>query len=155
MDYQKFFTNDKIALELRAGNRQAYRFIFDQFSPALCFFATRLTGDEWAAINIVEQVVLKLWDERKRFYSLVAIRDFLYASAREGCFLFAKKLQPKLKDDLTWLAIWQETEYYVQLEIIRAEVLRQVSNNIDHLPSLVENSIYSGLHHHTFNRTLF
>jgi|GEM_PF-1255066 len=150
MDNQKFPTNDVIALELRAGNRYAYQFILNQFSPALCFFAARLTGEEGVASNIVEQVVLKLWDERKRFYSLAAIRDFLYASAREGCFLFAKKLQPTLKDDLTWLAIWQETESYVQREIIRAEVLRQVSNNIDHLPDLLVSNTHSGLRPHLF-----
>ncbi|WP_162915716.1 RNA polymerase sigma factor [Paraflavitalea soli] len=136
MDYQTFTANDAIALQLRADNIHAYQFILDQFSPALCFFATRLTGDEWAAAHITEQVALKLWDERKRFYSVAAIRDFLYASARDGCFRFVKKHQSHLKDDLTWLAIWQKTEGYIQCEIIRAEVLRQVSNNIEHLPCL-------------------
>lgn len=150
MDDQKFPINDVIALRLRSGNKYAYRFILDQFSPALCFFATRLTGDERVAAKVVEEVVLKLWDERKRFYSLVAIRDFLYASAREGCFLYVKKHQSTLKDDLTWLAIWQETESYIQCEIIRAEVLRQVSNNTMHLPGLVENNIHSGLYDDQF-----
>lgn len=146
MDYQKHPVNDMIALQLRAGNRHAYQFIHNEFSPALCFFAARLTGDEGAGSNIVEQVVLKLWAERKRFYSLAAIRDFLYASAREGCFQFVKKHQQNLKDDLTWLAIWQETEVYIQREIIRAEVLRQVSNNIENSPGLPVNNIHSGSH---------
>lgn len=136
MDYQPFHQQDKIALQLRAGNTRAFRFILDQYGPALSFFAARLTGDATAAAGIVEEVALKLWKQRKQYYSLAGIRIFLYASTRESCFRYVKEHQRDLKDELTWLAIWQKTEEYVQCEMIRAEVLRQVFNNIEHIPLL-------------------
>lgn len=143
MSYQKFHDMDVIALQLRAGNTHTLQFILEQFSPALCYFAARLTDNETAATDIAEEAVLKLWDARKQFQSFTAIRNFLYASTRNGCFQYVKNWQQGIKDDDIWLHIWQETETYVEHEIIRAEVLRQVYNNIDQVPQLQSNNIYS------------
>lgn len=154
MSYQKFHDRDVIALQLRSGNAQAFQYILDQFCPALCFFATRLTDDEVAAAGIVEEVIVKLWEARRRFYSLAAIRNFLYASTRNGCFNHVKKGQPSLSDQV-WLQIWQETESYVQHEVIRAEVLREVCNHIGQAPFLRPGNVQSSPDSHHFNRTLF
>lgn len=150
MDYQAFHDPDVIATALRAGNRDAFQFIIHQFGPALCFFATRLTGNELAAARIAEAVIVKLWASRKKFYSLIAIRNFLYASTREGCFLHIKKQQPAILDEQGWLQLWQKTESYVQCEVIRAEVLRQVCNNIDHRPLLPSTFVHARVHNHDF-----
>ncbi|WP_315817746.1 sigma-70 family RNA polymerase sigma factor [Paraflavitalea speifideaquila] len=136
MDDQSFSNEDVIAAQLKVGNREVFQFLVDQYSPALYFFATRLTGNELAGPRLVETVILKLWKARKGFRTQAGIKNFLYASMREACFQYVKDQQPDLADAQTWLTIWQETEGYIQREIIRAEVLRQVCNHIDHIPLL-------------------
>ena len=149
MSYQKFHDRDVVALQLRAGNTHAFQFILDQYCPAVCFFATRLIDDEAAAADIVEEAVVQLWAARRRFYSLAAIMNFLYASTRNGCFQHVKKGQPTLTDEV-WLQIWQETESYVQHEVIRAEVLREVCSNIGQVRFLQPDNMHARPDSHHF-----
>jgi RNA polymerase sigma-70 factor (ECF subfamily) len=136
MDDQLFSNKPIIATQLRAGNREVFQFLIDQYAPALCFFATRLTGNEQMAPRLVETVIIRLWKARRGFHTQAGIKNFLYNSMREACFQYLKDQQPDLADAQTWLAIWQDTEGYIQREVIRAEVLRQLCNHIDHNQSL-------------------
>ena len=144
MSYPKFHDMDIIVLRLRAGDTHAFQYILDQFCPALCYFASRLTDNESAAESIVEQTVLKLWNKRQQFLTQEAVKEFLYASTRDACFLYVKNWQQGIKDDNIWQQIWQETESYIQHEIIRAEVLRQFCNKIDQIPVSPAQYVHTG-----------
>ncbi len=132
MSYPKFHERSVIALKLRAGNTHAFQYILDEYGPALCFFASRLIGNETAAASIAEEAVLQLWQVRKQFYNLTAIRNFLYASTCDGCRLYLQKKQARTIDN-----------DQIQQEIIRAEVLRQVSHKPPRVSISVPDTIYS------------
>lgn len=132
MSYPKFHERSAVALKLRAGNSHAFQYILDEYGPALCFVASRLTGNETAAASIAEEALLQLWTARKQFYSLTAIRNFLYAGTCDGCRLYLQKRQARTIDN-----------DQIQQEVIRAEVLRQVSQKLSRVSISVPDTIYS------------
>lgn len=132
MSYPKFHDRSAVALKLRAGNTHAFQYILDEYGPALCFFASRLTGNEAAATMIAEEAVLQLWEMRKQFYSLTTIRSFLYTSTYDGCRLHLQKEQARIIDN-----------DQIQQEIIRAEVLRQVRHKKTRVSIATPDIIYS------------
>ena len=131
MSYPKFHDRSAVALKLRAGNTDAFQYILDEYGPALCFFASRLTGNAAAATEIAEEAVLQLWEMRKRFYSLTAISNFLYTSTYDGCRLHLQKEQRVIDND------------QIHQEIIRAEVLRQVRHKKSRISFTTPDTIYS------------
>lgn len=131
MGYPKFHDRSIIALKLRAGNTDAFQYILDEYGPALCFFASRLTGNETAATVIAEEAILELWEARKQFYSLTAIRNFLYTRTYDGCRLRLQKDRTSFIDnDL------------IQQEIIRAEVLRQIRHKKPRVSITIPDTTY-------------
>lgn len=117
MSYQQNKEGNTIALQLRAGDPNAFQYLMDEYGPALYLFAIRLTGHEATAADIVEEALLQLWETREQFYTLTAIGNFLYASTGDGCRRHLQKQQAAPVDKHT-----------LQQALIRAEVIRLISH---------------------------
>ncbi len=128
--------------KLRAGDTYTFALIFHQFYLDLCFFSKRILDQPRAAEHIVENAFVALWSSRRDFDDLVAVKSFLYSTTRDACFAFIDEVQKGLKDEELSAYIWQESSQYMEKEIIRPEVPREIQYNpIENLPSLCRNAI--------------
>jgi ferric-dicitrate binding protein FerR (iron transport regulator) len=76
---------DRDALSrLKAGDEQVLRRIFDDHYPALTQEASTLLDDPVAAPRVVENVFVRVWDEREDFESPEALEAFLHQATREA-----------------------------------------------------------------------
>jgi transmembrane sensor len=69
---------------LKAGDEQALRRIFDDHYTALTQEASTVLDDPAAAPRVVENVFVRVWDERDDFESPEALQAFLHQATREG-----------------------------------------------------------------------
>jgi RNA polymerase sigma-70 factor (ECF subfamily) len=118
---------------LNAADQQAYNVILKKFYPALCFFCTRLTGDNFTAEEIVQDNFIKLWDKCTDFNSLNSIKAFLYISVRNASMNHIDKVQRKLKREANMHRM-EELEQPVITEMIYAETLNEIRMEINALP---------------------
>jgi ferric-dicitrate binding protein FerR (iron transport regulator) len=76
---------DRDALtRLKAGDEQALRRIFDDHYPILTQEAATVLEDPGGAPRVVENVFVRVWDERDEFESPEALQAFLHKATREG-----------------------------------------------------------------------
>lgn len=66
----------------RNGDRQAFKCIFDTFYKALLIFAKKYVQEHDLAEDLVQDVLVKLWEKRKTIEDASTIKAFLYMSVK-------------------------------------------------------------------------
>ncbi|MCL6296374.1 RNA polymerase sigma factor [Jejuia spongiicola] len=74
------FSTDNTALikELKSGNTDAYTFLVEQYNQKLCVYAFSLSHDHNLAEDIVQNVFIRVWQQRNKFKNDFVIQSFLY-----------------------------------------------------------------------------
>ena len=125
-----------IVPRLKKGDTRALHDLHDLFYPALRNFAISLLGDTPAAEDIVTEVFVILWKKQRDFETLQNIKAFLYISTRNACINHIKRLQRDsvMKTGFSnYLSV--DHEEFALNEMIRAEVMQQIYEAIEALPS--------------------
>jgi RNA polymerase sigma-70 factor (ECF subfamily) len=78
---------------MMSDNKKAFREFFEQAYPVLCSFGARYLGDQSAAEDVAQDVLLSYWEERRQFASAAEARGFLYASVRNRCINILRREQ--------------------------------------------------------------
>ncbi|MDD3915425.1 MAG: RNA polymerase sigma-70 factor [Bacteroidales bacterium] len=84
--YENLFRN--VAFQ---DDEQAFRELFIEFYPALCVFAMRYITQQETARDIVQDVFIKIWKNRKSMDITVSFRNFLITSVRNHCTDYLRK----------------------------------------------------------------
>jgi len=118
----------------KKGGPEALQSLLKQFYSPLCLFAERLLADRAAAEDIVGESFIKLWNKRTNFESTQNIKAFMYITVRNACLNHLKqsKRESLSKKQLAYLT--GEKEEFVLNEMIRAEVLKEIMQEINKLP---------------------
>lgn len=91
-----------LLVHLGLGMQHAYDDIFRRFYEPLCFFADKILNDADKSEDLVQDVLITIWEKRKDFNSLASLRSFLYVSVRNSCFkeLEKRKVRSRHIDSL-------------------------------------------------------
>lgn len=139
-------------IELKGQNPKAFAFFFDRHYNPLCYFAERLVRDQQVAEDIVEESFMKLWDKRSDFESEHGIKAFLYITTRNACINMIKQSQRDTLSQAEMLYLAEKKEGFVLNEMIRAEVLRVIGQELNRLPvqcrTILKMSYEKGLKNH-------
>jgi len=119
---------------LKKGGPEALQSLLKQFYSPLCLFAERLVADRAAAEDIVGESFIKLWNKRGDFESTQNIKAFMYITVRNACLNYLKQAKRDSLNQKQLAYITGEKEEYVLNEMIRAEVLKEIMNEINNLP---------------------
>lgn len=74
-DYQN---NDLLIEALRNGDESAYTYLIDTYHHKLCVYANSLVKNVYSAEDIVQNVLIKVWEQRTRLKSDHSLKSFLY-----------------------------------------------------------------------------
>ncbi len=79
MDFR--FKEEKTLIdELKKGNKQAYNYLFKYYYKPLCIYCKSLTKDYSQAEDIVQNVIVKIWENRKKLKIRTSVKNYLYTS---------------------------------------------------------------------------
>ena len=78
---KKNFQIDEVLLsEFKKGNPQALTHIMDHYHKPLCFYAYSLSNDYDGAKDIVQNIIINLWEHRKALPDIKSFKSYLYKS---------------------------------------------------------------------------
>lgn len=77
-DYQN---NDLLIEALRNGDESAYTYLIDTYHHKLCVYANSLVKNIYSAEDIVQNVFIKVWEQRTRLKTDHSLKSFLYKLA--------------------------------------------------------------------------
>jgi RNA polymerase sigma-70 factor (ECF subfamily) len=70
---------------LKAGEEAAFQSLFRDYYPSLCVYAKRLTGDADGAREVVQDLFVRLYEQRTALPVLGSLKSYLYAAVRNAC----------------------------------------------------------------------
>lgn len=125
--------NIEFLKKLQIGNQEAYNYLVDTYHHELCVYAASLSRDVYAAEDIVQNVFLKLWEQRDKLNSKFSIKGFLYRSVyNEFINQYRKKVTLTEVEEYYNNRLNTITEEEDRTEIVNLIAL--VKQEIQHLP---------------------
>lgn len=130
------FSEEDIA-QLKRGDHTAFTKLFKELFHHIRFFCEKIVKDQFEAEDIAVLSFTKYLERAENFDSLIAIKAFLYKTARNSCYDYFDKQRAKLNYSqqmgyLTQEAITHEAirfEYEaIMFEQLFAEVVKEVEN---------------------------
>lgn len=78
MKSEDYNDNDILIKSLKNGDEKAYTYLIDTYHHKLCVYANSLVKNVYSAEDIVQNVFIKVWEQRTRLKTNHAIKSFLY-----------------------------------------------------------------------------
>jgi RNA polymerase sigma-70 factor, ECF subfamily len=89
-----------IVAELKLGNEEALRAIYDQYNTLLVSFARYTIRNPLLAEDFVQDAFCSLWENREKLDHELPIQSYLYRIVHRRCVDYLRKLNSKAKYDL-------------------------------------------------------
>lgn len=137
------FSDDKLLLkEIRAGNKQAFEYLFKSYYPRLRGYAVRFIDDEENARDIIQECFLRFWEKRE-LLSTISLPSLLFAMVRNACLNSLRHRAIVEKYQLEYLAHIQgeerlyHTDFLMDTEyrLLYDELCEQINLVIGELPA--------------------
>lgn len=83
--------------EMKRGKEYAFDFFFNFYYPGLCVYAQKIMELPEEARDIVQDVFVKFWNDRKKLNIEFSIRSYLFVSVKNKCFDVLRKKNRNIK----------------------------------------------------------
>jgi RNA polymerase sigma-70 factor (ECF subfamily) len=76
----RYLNNESLIESLKSGQEDAFAYLMDAYYKKLCVYAGSLTKDIYTGQDIVQNVFLRVWEQRHKLKCDYSISSFLYRS---------------------------------------------------------------------------
>jgi RNA polymerase sigma-70 factor (family 1) len=123
-----------LVTEVASGNQDAFRVLFDLYSPKIYSFAFKLTRCGSTAEEVVQEVFIKVWINRAALTEIIFFPSYINTITRNHCFNVLKKMAFEEKRRIAigknQTGLHEETEQ----SIIHRDYQHILNNVIEALP---------------------
>jgi RNA polymerase sigma-70 factor (ECF subfamily) len=123
-----------------AGDAKVFTTVFDQYYPALCYFANRIVLDKETAEDIAANTLLKFWESGNEFAGVYGIKSWLYLTTRNACINHIKRTE-RVQDVLVEMDNEKKASDFILNQLVRADVLNEIRKEVDALPPKCRNIV--------------
>lgn len=125
------YSEQEIVIGINNGDSKALKEFFTSFYPSLCVFTKKYVSELDVAQDIAQESFLLLWEQKKKFENIKALKGFLYSTARNK-YLNHIKLKA-IHDDFSRNELLREDLLYEL--VIEEETYRIIYQAIKKLPT--------------------
>lgn len=124
----KLDDNKYLTQALKSGKSKAYDFLIDLYYTKLCAYAHMLTRNQSLAEDIVQDVFVKLWSNRKHVNIQSSLKAYLYKSVynefvnqnkRKGQLIYLEK---KHLEALSYVIDFEHEDFDILLKLLQDEI---------------------------------
>lgn len=111
----------------------AYKQLYHDFYKILVLFAMEIVEEEESAKDIVQELIISMWEKELHFDNLNALKSFLYNAVRNSCLNYLR--HTKVEENYSQKVLKNvEPSFDLQKEIEKMEIYRMVFEAVDKLP---------------------
>lgn len=99
-------TVKRLLFQIRDGDETAFSALFDLYRPRIYTTALRITKNEWAAEEILQDTFVKIWKNRAMLDQIENFEGWLYTVARNITFNELKRME---REKLNYNRLLQDT----------------------------------------------
>lgn len=129
---------------------EGYKSLFDTLYSPLCLFANKYVNNMDTAEDIVQEIFIKIWEQKIQYINFYAIKSYLYKSVRSRCLDYLKSKYHRnviQTPDIDFEQIVTEEFFLTQLTII--DTYSQLETAIKQLPKKCKKIIRLSLKEYT------
>ena len=119
-----------LAHQLKLGNEKAYDFLMNSYYKSLCTYARTLTNDGNLAEDIVQNVFVEIWENKKNINPNYSIKSYLYKSVYNEFIDQYRKNKP---------VIYLEKKYLEAIDLVVENEKRDISELLELLEKEIQN----------------
>lgn len=129
--------DNELLEKIKQGDESAFTALFYSYKDKLYSFIYGLTRSELKTQDIIQDIFLKIWQNRESFSEVENMNAYIYVMARNVAFDSFRKLSGTVSvlDELIAAADSEDQEDSPEIRLIRKELLERVSGAIDRLPA--------------------
>jgi RNA polymerase sigma-70 factor (family 1) len=134
-----------LLLNIADGDEKAFRQIFDSYSSRIYYFALKLTHSKVTSEEIVQEIFLKIWNNRETLSTIESFPAYLYTITRNHAFNVLKRIAIEANANAKLVAQLPVHHSDTEEEIIRSDYERLLGRIVDGLPPQ-QKKVYSLCH---------
>lgn len=127
-------TNEAFIAALRNGNEAAFRHLYNSHHKQLCYFANQLLSNEEAALDVVADTFIKVFEKKEDFHNYEALKAFLFVVTRNECIAHFRHQKMKERNHQEILYLLEKDENFVESKLIKTELVNKIRMEVDRLP---------------------
>lgn len=121
--------------QLREGNHQAFKLIFERYYSLMCAIAYEYVEDTYICQNIAEDVMLSIWEKREQLHISVSIKSYLLTSVRNRSIDYlrgkSRKMDSVSYDDIPGISECFIPDEEIFEKIVLLELEDKISEIVD------------------------
>ena len=118
---------EQVVAGINEKDEHAFKYLYDTYYASLCHYARRFVGEQANEEDIVQEILIKLWEGKGYFKNKKVLAVYLYRSVHNACLFFLRdqkertglnlqQLEEKLEfDSPDQEELLLEEEYYRQI----------------------------------------
>ncbi len=119
---------------IRAGDPTAFERLFLTYHPGLCAFAYRYLGAPDLAEEIVQEVVLFIWERRETWDVRSSVKSYLYTAVRNAALSYLRHERVVRHRQTEARALFETSSAGADFEAAAADAAAAVRRAIERLP---------------------
>lgn len=119
---------------IHARQPQAWEQLYSHYYTALCRYALRILDDPDLATDVVQGVIIHLWEKPPVFETDTALRLYLYRAVNNNCLQYIRNKNREDKRLKEWVFYTEDLTSESLNSVVSEEVLRKLRLLIDSLP---------------------
>jgi RNA polymerase sigma-70 factor (family 1) len=150
---QPLLPDDSVIARIRAGDEDAFEALVLEHYNGLCVFAARLVGTDAAAEEIVQDVLMRIWQRRERWRVGGSLASYLYVAVRNRALnamrsaRYHRRWEEHAAAELAMLAPELETGHADE-DVRVAELMAAIDRAIQELPPRCRQAFLLRRQHH-------
>lgn len=113
-----------------------YKSLFDKLYTSLCLFSNSYLKNLEVSKDIVQEVFIKIWEDKIEFQNENTIKSFLYTAVKNKSLDFLKSKYVKTTEHFSIIEMEKlETEPFFLREVVILETSSIIENAINTLPN--------------------
>ncbi|TXK33866.1 RNA polymerase sigma-70 factor [Pontibacter qinzhouensis] len=122
----------ELLIKIRLGEEAAFEKLFHTYYPALCLYAQKLLGDLDKAREVVQDVFVRLYEQREALPAITSVKPYLYKSVHNTCLNLLK--QTAVHQDHQQHLLYQSPISETSDAVEQAELEARLGEAIQQLP---------------------
>ena len=118
--------------KLNARDHEAFKQLFREFFQDIAYYSSKILKDADIAEDIAQEVFIRLWEKGNHFENYLALKSYLYLSARNCSLNYIK--HHNIVVEHAQNLIQEEADEQTWDTIVESEIISLLSDYIRHLP---------------------
>lgn len=111
-----------------------YKSVFNTLYPSLCLFSNKYIEDLDISKDIVQEIFIKIWEDKIEFQDDTKIRSYLYTSVKNRSLDYLKSRRYQLEQSITEDISPSETDPFFLREVMISETSLLIEKAVNTLP---------------------